>query len=222
MDVLPGTPQIQNIIPTTFFKTATWAAPWLGLLGSRFILSCGLAYIETRRRAAQAKGEGYGTALRNEPEAFEAERLPNPWIALSPLAVVGVTNFVLTRMVPRWHGSVTSSPLGGQGKPIVTQIGSVAAVWAVEGALILGILTVFAFAWRPVLARFADGSKAAVAGLLLASLNTASEYGSGGVIAILPGFTLIADGLKSIPNPLINEAIRVTAPAGIIGSASAE
>jgi H+/gluconate symporter-like permease len=27
MDALPGTPQIQNIIPTTFFKTDTWAAP---------------------------------------------------------------------------------------------------------------------------------------------------------------------------------------------------
>jgi H+/gluconate symporter-like permease len=30
MDALPGTPQIQNIIPTTFFGTDTWAAPWLG------------------------------------------------------------------------------------------------------------------------------------------------------------------------------------------------
>ena len=92
-------------------------------------------------------------------------------------------------------------------KPIVTQIASVAAIWAVEGALLLGILTVFAFAWRPVLARFADGSKAAVAGALLASMNTASEYGFGGVIAALPGFLLIADALKAIPNPLINEAI---------------
>ena len=27
MDSLPGTPQIQNIIPTTFFKTTGWAAP---------------------------------------------------------------------------------------------------------------------------------------------------------------------------------------------------
>ena len=63
MDALPGTPQIQNIIPTTFFKTTTWAAPWLGLLGSVFILVVGLAYIESRRRAAQARGEGYGTDL---------------------------------------------------------------------------------------------------------------------------------------------------------------
>jgi len=220
MDALPGTPQIQNIIPTTFFKTTTWAAPVLGLIGSLFILFCGLAYIQSRRRAALARKEGYGTELRNEPEPFEAEKLPNPWIAVAPLVVVGVMNFVLTRMVPRWYGSVHEFILGGHGKPIVTQISSVAAIWAVEGALILGILTVFAFAWRPVMAKFADGSKAAVAGSLLASLNTASEYGFGGVIAMLPGFVLIADGLKAIPNPLINEAISVTVLAGITGSAS--
>jgi H+/gluconate symporter-like permease len=96
----------------------------------------------------------------------------------------------------------------------------VAAIWAVEGALLLGILTVFAFAWRPVIAKFADGSKAAVAGALLASLNTASEYGFGGVIALLPGFVAVAEALRSIPNVLINEAISVTVLAGITGSAS--
>jgi H+/gluconate symporter-like permease len=96
----------------------------------------------------------------------------------------------------------------------------VAAIWAVEGALLLGILTVFAFAWRPVVAKFADGSKAAVAGALLSSLNTASEYGFGGVIALLPGFMVVADGLKAIKNPLINEAVSVNVLAGITGSAS--
>jgi len=51
-------------------------------------------------------------------------------------------------------------------------------------------------------------------------MNTASEYGFGGVIAALPGFLVIADALKAIPNPLINEAITVTSLAGITGSAS--
>jgi H+/gluconate symporter-like permease len=220
MDSLPGSPQIQNIIPTTFFKTTTWAAPWLGVIGAVFILAVGLAYIESRRRAAQAAGEGYGTSLLNEPEPFEAEKLPNPWIALAPLVVVGVMNLVLTQLVPRAYGQVHEFTPAGQGKAIVTQISSVAAIWAVEGALLIGIVTVFVFAWRPVLAKFADGSKAAVAGALLASLNTASEYGFGGVIALLPGFELIANALRAIPNPLINEAITVTVLAGITGSAS--
>src|SRR4249920_1376962 len=46
MDALPGTPQIQNIIPTTFFKTNTFAAPWLGVIGAVFILVAGLTYLE--------------------------------------------------------------------------------------------------------------------------------------------------------------------------------
>jgi H+/gluconate symporter-like permease len=218
MDALPGTPQIQNIIPTTFFNTTTWAAPILGLIGSAFVLVVGLLYIESRRRAAQARGEGYGTILVNEPEPFEDKALPNPWIAVLPLIVVGVANFVLTFAIPRAYGTVHEIALGGQ--TIVTKIGPVAAIWAVMGALLLGILTVFAFAWRPVLAKFADGSKAAVAGALLASLNTASEYGFGGIIALLPGFKTVSALLESIPNPLVNEAITVTVLAGITGSAS--
>ena len=218
MDALPGTPQIQNIIPTTFFNTTTWAAPVLGIIGSVFVLVVGLAYIESRRKAAQNRGEGYGTELLNEPEPFEDKNLPNPWIAMLPLVVVGVANFVLTFVIPRAYGAKHEIMLGA--KPIVTQVGSVAAIWAVEGALLLGILTVFVFAWRPVLARFADGSKAAVAGALLASLNTASEYGFGGVIALLPGFAVVSAGLRAIPNPLVNEAVTVTVLAGITGSAS--
>ena len=72
MDSLPGTPQIQNIIPTTFFKTTGWAAPWLGTIGSLFIIVVGLTFLEWRRRSVMATGEGYGTSLVNEPERVES------------------------------------------------------------------------------------------------------------------------------------------------------
>ncbi len=71
-----------------------------------------------------------------------------------------------------------------------------------------------------MLTKFAEGSKAAVSGALLASMNTASEYGFGAVIAALPGFLTIRDALAQIPNPLVNEAITVSTLAGITGSAS--
>ena len=51
-------------------------------------------------------------------------------------------------------------------------------------------------------------------------INTASEFGFGAVIAALPGFLVIQAALAAIPNPLVNEAITVTALAGITGSAS--
>ena len=78
----------------------------------------------------------------------------------------------------------------------------------------------FLFAGKTVISKFAEGSKSAVGGALLATMNTASEYGFGAVIAALPGFLVIADALKAIPNPLVNEAITVSALAGITGSAS--
>jgi H+/gluconate symporter-like permease len=218
MDSLPGTPQIQNIIPTTFFKTTTYAAPWLGIIGSIFILVLGLAYLDWRRRRAAADKEGYGTNLVNEPEPFEDEKLVNPWIALLPLILVGVFNKVFTIAIPQLYGTSVTVPLTGH--PVIIQVGSVAAIWAVEGALLVGILCTLAFAFKPVMAKFADGTKAAVAGALLAAMNTASEYGFGGVIAALPGFAVVADVLKAIPNPLVNEAITVSALAGITGSAS--
>ncbi|WP_291143058.1 hypothetical protein [Dokdonella sp.] len=71
-----------------------------------------------------------------------------------------------------------------------------------------------------MLASFAEGTKTAIGGALLASMNTASEYGFGAVIAALPGFLVVASALLAIPDPLVNEAVTVTALAGITGSAS--
>ncbi|MBL8448131.1 MAG: GntP family permease [Zoogloeaceae bacterium] len=222
MDSLPGTPQIQNIIPTTFFNTDTWAAPWLGVIGAAFILVCGLSYLEWQRRRAAHAGEGYGTNLVNEPEAFEHDNLPNPFIAILPLVMVGVMNKVFTLLIPEFYGKSHSfiPAVIGKAAPVVQDVSKIAAIWAVEGALLVGIVTVLVFAWKTVSTRFAEGSKAAVGGALLASMNTASEYGFGAVIAALPGFLLVADALRAIPNPLVNEAITVTSLAGITGSAS--
>ncbi len=224
MDALPGTPQIQNIIPTSFFGTTAWAAPALGTLGGAFVLAVGLAYLEWRRRVAARKGEGYagGAELRNEPEIFRGDRLAHPLIALLPLLLVGVANFLFTRWIPGWYGESQSfvPAVIGNPEPVVQEVKKVAAIWAVQGALLVGIASVVAFAWKPVLASFAEGTKSAIGGALLASMNTASEYGFGAVIAALPGFLVVANALQAIPNPLVNEAVSVTALAGITGSAS--
>ncbi|MGV0954065.1 MAG: GntP family permease [Fluviibacter sp.] len=219
MDALPGTPQIQNIIPTTFFGTNTWAAPWLGVFGAIFVFVLGMTYLEWCRRRAEVAGEGYGTNLLNEPEHVDTGSLPNAWVAVLPLLIVGLSNLYFTGAIPEWYGKSHTFVLGN-GQQVVTDVSKVVAIWAVEAALILGILTVMVFAGKAVMQRFAEGSKTAVAGALLASLNTASEYGFGAVIAALPGFLYVAHALGSIPNPLLNEAITVTSLAGITGSAS--
>jgi H+/gluconate symporter-like permease len=222
MDALPGTPQIQNIIPTSFFGTTTWAAPWLGVIGAVFILSLGMLYLEWRRRVALAAGEGYGSNLLNEPAPYTGEKLAHPLLAVLPLVLVGVSNKWFTTLIPQFYGSSHqfNPAVMGNAPPVVQEINKITAIWAVEGALLVGIACVLLFAWGPVIRQFAEGSKNAVNGAMLAAMNTASEYGFGAVIAALPGFLIVANALAAIPGPLVNEAITVTSLAGITGSAS--
>ncbi len=223
MDSLPGTPQIQNIIPSTFFHTTSWAAPWLGTAGAIFILAVGMAYLEWRRRAAVRAGHGYDAGLArlvNEPDTAAGGKLAHPLVALLPLVLVGVMNLLFTRWIPEWYGKLVTVALPGLPKPLTVEADKLTAIWAVEAALLIGIVVVVVSGLRAVKDRFAEGSKSAVAGALLAAMNTASEYGFGGVIAALPGFLVLAGGLRAIPDPLVNEAVTVSTLAGITGSAS--
>ncbi|WLH14700.1 GntP family permease [Pseudomonas hefeiensis] len=220
MDALPGTPQIQNIIPSTFFNTTAWAAPWLGVIGTIFVFSFGMLFLQRQRNKAQRVGEGYGTELRNEPETAEDIKLPNPWLAISPLLAVGIMNLLFTQWIPQWYGKTHSLLLPGMTTPVTSDIAKLTAIWAVQAALLVGIVLVLLFAFSTIRSKLAEGSKSAVGGALLAAMNTASEYGFGAVIASLPGFLVLADWLKNIPNPLVNEAVTVTLLAGITGSAS--
>ncbi|MGZ8995734.1 MAG: GntP family permease, partial [Rhodospirillales bacterium] len=208
--------------PDEFFQTNTWAAPWLGVVGATFIFITGMTYLEFMRRRAAAAGEGYATSgekLENEPEPFEEEKLPNAMLAILPLILVFVLNRVFTDLIPALYGDTFQFALGSE-PPTPIAIAKIAAIWAVIGALIVGILSVVVSSFKTISGRFADGTKLAIAGALLATLNTASEYGFGGVVAALPGFEVVRSALEAIPNPLINEAVTVTVLAGITGSAS--
>ena len=222
MDAIPGTPQIQNIIPTTFFSTTGYAAPALGIIGGVFVFALGMAYLEWQRRKAVKAGEGYGEGHINEPVDLHDGKLPHPLLALAPLFIVGVANLVFTRVIPTFFGKETTFDSTVVGKPVPVTVATAAnvGIWAVEAALVLGVLFVVVAAFRTIRQHFTDGVKPAIAGSLLATMNTASEYGFGAVIASLAGFGVVARGLEAIPDPLVREAVTVTSLAGITGSAS--
>ena len=129
-------------------------------------------------------------------------------------------NLLFTHWIPQWYGASHSLQLPGMSAPVNSDVTKLTAIWAVQAALLVGILMVLACAFGAIRSRLAEGTKSAVGGALLAAMNTASEYGFGAVIASLPGFLVLADALRGIPNPLVNEAITVTLLAGITGSAS--
>jgi H+/gluconate symporter-like permease len=217
MDALPGTPQIQNVIPTTFFGTNLYAAPLLGCSGALFVLVCGMLYLTRARQRAFDAGEGYG----DHPfEEVHERKLPPFWLALLPLLVVAILNLVLLPKLKALYGDTFDFPAG------LPEHGSVdlkkfASIWSIEIALCAGILTCLAVGFRDIQRGVQEGLRAAVAGSLLATMNTASEYGFGGVIASLPGFVWVKNALGgAFSDPLVNEAVSVNVLAGITGSAS--
>ncbi|MDC2867023.1 GntP family permease [Bacillus sp. BP-3] len=236
MDALPGTPQIQNVIPTTFFKTDIYAGPLLGITGAIFIFIVGMVYLESRRRKAEAQGEGYygfGDGHTEMAASIETEQgvkrsLPSAEItplrqvlAFIPLILVGVMNKIFTIVIPKWYPNgfdFTSIGLKSFGK---VELSGVLGVWSVELALITGIIATLLLHWKRVFVDFQTGLNASIGGALLAAMNTGAEYGFGGVISSLPGFGVIRDGISTtFTNPLINGAITTNVLAGITGSAS--
>lgn len=234
MDALPGTPQIQNVIPTTFFKTNIYAAPVLGILGGLFVLAVGLLYLESRRKKAERAGEGYygfasETAAAAEKLSKEevvenlstAQPIGRQILAFVPLILVGVMNKVFVTAIPKWYPEGFDFKKVGLEALGVVDVSTVAAIWAVEMALIVGIIATILYDWKRVTQNFKDGLNASIGGSLLATMNTAAEYGFGGVIAALPGFKVISAGIAgTFSNPLVNGAVTTTTLAGITGSAS--
>lgn len=68
MTALPGSPQVQNIIPGQFFQTSTFAAPGLGLLGGTIIFAVGMLWLEFRKRQLLKKGESFTDLTKLEEE----------------------------------------------------------------------------------------------------------------------------------------------------------
>ncbi|WP_425059475.1 hypothetical protein SCACP_00650 [Sporomusa carbonis] len=224
MDSIPGTPQIQNLIPTNFFGTNIYAAPVLGLLGGLGILTLGILWLERRRKAAAAAGEGYGNHTLNEPEIKHDAKLPSWQVAILPLLAVLVVNFLMTRVFP-WNPAMLD-PFKAMKLPLTAPaVNNVISIWSLIIALISGIVLAIALGYRNLGSTnaLAKSLNAGAIGSLLAIMNTASEVGYGNIIAALPGFKSISAALMSIKvggSPLVSEAVTVNILAGITGSAS--
>ena len=223
MTAIPGTPQIQNMIPTKYFNTDAFAAPVFGLVGSVIIYTLGLLWLEYRKHKMIAAGEGYGRldTRTDHSKKDDVEDVP-PLVAFIPLLAVLVLNFILTKVIGGWDQSIIQDPtftklaLASKVIPVAT--------WALIIALVCGILLAIILSAKQFKLRgnLMLALNAGTIGSLLAIMNTASEVGYGNIISSLPGFRSVRDFLMSVDpgTPLISEAIMVNLLAGITGSAS--
>ncbi|EJL45968.1 putative transporter YxjC [Brevibacillus agri] len=219
MDALPGTPQIQNIIPTTYFGTDAYAAPVVGIIGAIIVFVGGMAWLERRRKQAAAAGEGYGEGHSNEPELVKTETYMNIWVAILPLALVLVGNYLFSRGIWTVENWYDATMLKDSFK--IEKVKNVVSSWALIISLSLGIIAAMLINVKQVKTKLASGLTAAAMGALLAIFNTASEVGFGNVVKTLPGFKLIQDWiLGASDHPLVSEAVAVNVLAGVTGSAS--
>lgn len=217
MTALPGTPSIQNAIPMPYFHTDAFAAPGLGIIASIVMLTGGFWYMSHQVKKAKLSQEGYGTHILNEKEFHHDFKVPNIWLALIPILLVILGNYILSKwVIPIWNNTYLSEEKFGG-----VELSSVLGIWSIILALVIACVFVI-FANLKNWKKLGDTLNQGAMGSLLPIFNTASEVGYGSVIAILSGFAVIKHGLISIApdNPLISEAIMINVIAGITGSAS--
>lgn len=216
MTALPGTPAIQNAIPSPFFGTDAFAAPILGLIGGLIMLGLGSWWLAAQARTLMAAGEGYGSH-KDDPTEQGGLPVTGFWLALLPILLVIALNFLMAKQVlPNLDTSYLAKPeFGG-----LQDAKSVIGIWSIIVALGAAVLLLIGLHWR----RWVDLKQSlndGTFGSMLPILNTASEVGYGTVIASLAGFVVIRDLVLSVPgNPLVSEAVAVNILAGITGSAS--
>jgi H+/gluconate symporter-like permease len=89
MTALPGTPQIQNIIPTEYFQTTPTAGPIMGVVAGLIMAVGGYLYLAWRGKRLQSKGEGFTEPKNgNEVKDIDVTTLPNPYLSILPLILV--------------------------------------------------------------------------------------------------------------------------------------
>lgn len=245
MSALPGTPQIQNAIPMPFFNTDAYAAPIIGIVGSAIMLFGGLFWLTYRSKKAMAKGEGYGNHNENFSK-LDQSKLPSFITSIIPIILVLVVNYILSNYyfpnidpasIAKFDLDI--SKVAGTWSLILSLI--LASIVAIilnlknftllnnqndaELAISAGDGAISVPKEKVSIAKSIENVKECInegaTSSLLAVINTASEVGYGNVISSLAAFGIIKAGLMGISsNPLISEAVSVSALAGITGSAS--
>jgi len=85
MTMLPGTPQVHNIIPVKYLGTNTMAAPAIGIASAVVCLVMGLLYFNWVVNKSKEKGIGYpGSDPQGDKITVKSEKLPNIIFSVIP------------------------------------------------------------------------------------------------------------------------------------------
>ncbi len=101
MTSMPGTPQIQNLIPMATFGTTPMAGTIMGIAATIVMAAGGYLWLTFREKNLSAKGIIFKDAAGEEKEADKNEVLPNWILSLLPLLVVVILlDFLKLEAIP--------------------------------------------------------------------------------------------------------------------------
>ena len=205
----PGSPSIQNVIPTEILRTTATAALLPSVIATVASFLMIFIWLEYRSRSFTKHGFFFHDPrmkMQLSPEELQEddpnESLPNPYVALIP--IIAILVLFNAPLFPKDDGTYGGLP--------------------VEAAVFVGVVlaTVLFFirieggvnGWIKVFNKGAADSGVSI-------LNTAIVVGFGGVVQNTKGFSDLVNGLQTLNmNPLIFVMITVAVCAGACGSAS--
>jgi len=213
LTALPGTPSIQNVISATALNTSLFAAPWLGMIGGITMFAVGLWYLETQRRLAHDRAEGFEPGPRDQLIDVNAEPLPHWALALSPLVVV-----LGTIMLPRLFLAADVAGTGSAAQ-LLEFANNQPVVWPSIALLLGSVQAVLLFPrvrYRALLV-MGQGTQDAI----LPLINTSAVIGFAGVVTQTQGFqTFLTLAVDSGLPPLLSVFGSISLISAITGSAS--
>jgi H+/gluconate symporter-like permease len=91
MTALPGTPQIQNLIPMKYYHTTPTAGAIMGIAAALVMAVGGYFYLRWRENTLRAAGEIFDEPQGQKIEEDSGRKLPSPVLSFLPLVVVVTT-----------------------------------------------------------------------------------------------------------------------------------
>ncbi|WP_440897286.1 GntP family permease [Amphibacillus sp. Q70] len=198
VNMLPGSPAIINIIPTTFLDTTAMAAPMVGIIAAGTTLVLTMIYFDFEVKKSRKKGLGFtadsetNKVLEQADELESKGVLPNSLASLLPLISITVVLNVFKTDI--------------------------------SVALLVGILMCVVVFFKNLrdIPNLKDSIANAATGAATVTITASAIVGIGSVISITPGFTTIVDSVlnfsQSGGNPLIIFAIATTLLCGLNAS----
>lgn len=194
MTMLPGTPSIQNVVPTKYLGTQLTAAPLIGVVATIVAIVAGIWYMRSALNKSLKNKETFQLDEKADGKTIELKKnIPSFFLSIFPILVLMVIIFVGSAM------KIENIVLVGLGAAVI----------------------ISAIVFHKYIPSHKEAVSLGANGSVMPIFFTSASVAFGVVITLAPGFKAISDFILGIPgNPLISLTIASSALGAITGSAS--